>query len=478
MGKNKNRQSKDKLYLTVSEHQELGGKKSSATKDEFERLPFYCCALSLVPFTVPVCTDEGIIFELLHIIPYLKKHKKNPVTGKPLNIKELIRLNFYKNTENEYHCPVTFKVFTDHSYILAVKVSGNVYSAEAIEELCKKPDNWKDLLTGESFTAKDIIVIQDPSNPRDSSKFYFIQKAEKKIEKIKETEEASEPKHERYTTGLTAASFTSTSLTPQPKNIMRTLTDTEIRKLCYQEIQISKQQGLVTLHTTQGPLTFQLFCHLALMTCENFLGLCEEQYYDGTPFHRSVPGFIIQGGDPSGTGTGGKNIFGMPHFRDEFHETLRHSKRGILSMANSGPNTNRSQFFITYKAAPHLDNKHTVFGELIGDMIALDILEKLPTNIHNQPKGVEVKIIKTEIHTNPYKEAKELVMLKLQPKIEKQDEDWLEIPAPLNMPAAVSNGIGKYIPKSTKKIGEVPLGMFAEYNSKKIYRQNFDFDNW
>lgn len=476
MGKNKNRRSKDKLYLTVSEHQLQGGKKTAGSKERFERLPFYCCSLSLTPFAVPVCTEEGTIFELIHIIPYLKKHKKNPVNGRPLNPRDLIKLTFYKNSENEYHCPVTFKVFTENTYIVALKVTGNVYSAEAVEELCKKPENWKDLLTGDPFTSKDIIVLQDPSNPRDSSKFYYVQKAAKKIYKIKEAEENSEPKHERYTSGQTAASFTSTSLTPQLTNTLRSLTDSEIRKLCYQEVQLSKQLGLVTLHTTQGPLTFSLFCHLALMTCENFIVLCEEGYYDNTPFHRSIPKFIIQGGDPSGTGTGGKNIFLIPHFRDEFHESLRHAKRGMLSMANSGPNTNRSQFFITYHAAPHLDNKHTVFGEAIGDLTTLDILEEIPTDIHNRPKSVEVKIIKTEVLVNPYKEAKGKVMARLNPLNNAKEEDWLEIPSALNVPQSVNKGIGKYIQK--KKQAVTPSGIYAEYDSKKVHRENFDFNNW
>ena len=476
MGKNKNRRSKDKLYLTVSEHQENFGKHSTS-KDKFERLPFYCCALSLAPFTVPVCTEEGIIFELIHIIPYLKKHKKNPVTGKPLSPRDLIKLSFHKNSEGEYHCPITFKVFTDNSYIVAIKPSGNVYSIEAIEELCKKPCNWKDLLSGEDFSPKDIIPLQDPTQPLDSSKFYYIQKAARKLTSVKEAEESTEPSHARYTTGQTAASFTSTSLTPQLTNALRPLTEAEIRKLCYQEVQQSKQSGLVTLHTSHGSLTFTLFCGLTLMTCENFLQLCEEGYYENTPFHRSIPGFIIQGGDPSGTGTGGKNVFGIQHFRDEFHESLRHAKRGMLSMANSGPNTNRSQFFITYRAAPHLDNKHTVFGEVSGDTTALDILEQIPTDIHNRPRGVEVKILKAEVLINPYREAKKKVMMQLQPTMEeKKDEDWLEIPKAVNLPESVGNGIGKYIQK--KKQTAVPSGIYAEYESKKTYRQDFDFNNW
>ena len=146
-------------------------------------------------------------------------------------------------------------------------------------------------------------------------------------------------------------------------------------------------------------------------------------------------------------------------------------------MANSGPNTNRSQFFITYRAAPHLDNKHTVFGEVSGDTTALDILEQIPTDIHNRPRGVEVKILKAEVLINPYREAKKKVMMQLQPTMEeKKDEDWLEIPKAVNLPESVGNGIGKYIQK--KKQTAVPSGIYAEYESKKTYRQDFDFNNW
>lgn len=451
-------------------------KKPYVPAEKFERLPFYCCSLSLVPFTDPVCTEEGIIFELLHIIPYLKKHKKNPVTGKPLHPKELIKLKFYKNSENQYHCPITLKVFTEYSHIIAVKPTGNVYIEEAINELCKKPNNWKDLLTDEPFNAKDLITLQNPNSPKDSSKFYFVQKKDKRLKAIVESEETKGPKHDRFTTGLTAASFTSTSLTPKLKNTFRELTNSEIRKICYQEIASLKLYATVTLHTTQGPLTFKLFCPYTLMTCENFLTLCEEGYYNNTPFHRSIHNFMIQGGDPSGTGTGGKNIFGMQHFKDEFHETLRHWKRGILSMANSGPNTNRSQFFILYKAAPHLDNKHTVFGELIGDSSTLDIMENIPTDIHDRPVRTEVKILSTEVLGNPYKEMRMKVLEKLKPTERKDDENWLEIPEAVNKPVAVTSGVGKYIAK--KKGNEKPSGIFAEYEKKKEYRQSFDFDSW
>ncbi len=96
---------------------------------------------------------------------------------------------------------------------------------------------------------------------------------------------------------------------------------------------------------------------------QNFLALCASSYYDSTTFHRNIAGFMIQGGDPTGKGKGGESIYGG-NFEDEIRPTLRHNMRGIVSMANRGPGTNGSQFFITYAAAPHLDGKNTVFGKV------------------------------------------------------------------------------------------------------------------
>lgn len=113
----------------------------------------------------------------------------------------------------------------------------------------------------------------------------------------------------------------------------------------------------LTLHTTLGDLKLELACGDCPRTCENFLALAASGYYDGTLFHRNIRGFMIQGGDPSGTGKGGKSIFATAtgKFPDELVDSLKHSKRGVVSMANSGPNTNGSQFFITYKAHAHLN---------------------------------------------------------------------------------------------------------------------------
>ncbi|KAM7106045.1 peptidyl-prolyl cis-trans isomerase-like 3 isoform 1-T2 [Molossus nigricans] len=117
----------------------------------------------------------------------------------------------------------------------------------------------------------------------------------------------------------------------------------------------------VTLHTDVGDIKIEIFCERTPKTCENFLALCASNYYNGCIFHRNIKGFMVQTGDPSGTGRGGNSIWGRK-FEDEYSEYLKHNVRGVVSMANNGPNTNGSQFFITYGKQPHLDMKYTVFG--------------------------------------------------------------------------------------------------------------------
>jgi cyclophilin family peptidyl-prolyl cis-trans isomerase len=114
------------------------------------------------------------------------------------------------------------------------------------------------------------------------------------------------------------------------------------------------------MSTDKGDITIELFADKAPKTVNNFVFLAREGYYDGTFFHRVIHPFMAQGGDPTGTGSGGPGY----KFEDEFHPDLRHDKPGVLSMANAGPNTNGSQFFITHVPTPHLDDKHSVFGQV------------------------------------------------------------------------------------------------------------------
>ena len=116
----------------------------------------------------------------------------------------------------------------------------------------------------------------------------------------------------------------------------------------------------IVVHTTKGKIEATLFASKVPMTCANFLNLAKKGFYDGLTFHRVIPNFMIQGGDPEGSGRGGPGY----RFADEFDPSLKHSKAGIFSMANAGPGTNGSQFFITHVATPWLDGKHSVFGEV------------------------------------------------------------------------------------------------------------------
>jgi cyclophilin family peptidyl-prolyl cis-trans isomerase len=122
--------------------------------------------------------------------------------------------------------------------------------------------------------------------------------------------------------------------------------------------------------TEKGDIVVELYADKAPLTVENFVNLAKAGFYDGTTFHRVIGGFMAQGGDPTGTGTGGPGY----QFGDEFHPSLRHDSAGTLSMANAGPGTNGSQFFLTFGPTPHLDNKHSVFGRVTEGM---DVLRSL-----------------------------------------------------------------------------------------------------
>lgn len=119
----------------------------------------------------------------------------------------------------------------------------------------------------------------------------------------------------------------------------------------------------VTFDTSRGPIHLRLHDDKAPVTVANFVNLARRGYYDGLTFHRVIADFMVQGGCPQGTGTGGPGY----KFEDEFDPSLKHDKPGVLSMANSGPRTNGSQFFITHGPTPWLDGKHSVFGEIVGD---------------------------------------------------------------------------------------------------------------
>jgi cyclophilin family peptidyl-prolyl cis-trans isomerase len=145
--------------------------------------------------------------------------------------------------------------------------------------------------------------------------------------------------------------------------------------------------------TSMGNFTIELFEQQVPNTVGNFVKLAGSNFYDGVIFHRVIDGFMIQGGDPTGTGRGGPGY----KFPDEFHPQLKHSSEGILSMANAGPNTNGSQFFITLAPTPHLDGRHAVFGKVIEGMDVVRQIGKTPTKAGDRPAtDVVMKKVKIE----------------------------------------------------------------------------------
>lgn len=329
----------------------------------------------MVPFEHPYCDQDGNIFELAAIMEFLQHFKINPITGKAMEPKALIKLNFAKNHEDAFHCPTLFKPFTKNSHIVCVATTGNVFSFEAIEQLNLKTKNYKDLVDDTPFTRKDLITIQDPGSLEkfNISTFYHVKKnlhvetEEEILEKknpqrrlktinmetkeiLSELERDYKPQEEvsvekqsadnvnaaHYSTGAVSAGFTSTTMDRVTVQEAAIVAEDELR---YERV---KKKGYVRLQTNFGPLNFELHCDLVPKACENFLRLCASGYYNGTKFHRSIRNFMIQGGDPTGTGMGGKSVWETT-FEDEFKPNLSHTGRGILSMANSGPNSNGSQ---------------------------------------------------------------------------------------------------------------------------------------
>ncbi|KAF6834909.1 peptidyl-prolyl cis-trans isomerase 10 [Colletotrichum plurivorum] len=161
----------------------------------------------------------------------------------------------------------------------------------------------------------------------------------------------------------------------------------------------------VTLHTNLGDMKIEVFCESVPKTAENFLALCASNYYDNSPFHRLIPNFMAQTGGPANptpeNPKGGRSIWGGA-FEDEIRPALKHSARGMVSMANKGPGTNGSQFFVLFDKAPHLDGLNTVFGRLIGDdsTVTLGKIEAVEVDRKNRPKE-PVKIERVTVHANP-----------------------------------------------------------------------------
>ncbi|RFU24840.1 hypothetical protein B7463_g11494, partial [Scytalidium lignicola] len=474
----------DKLYITHSEWSSSDAYSASAGSNvsskapngaTFKRLPFNFCAASLQPFKHPVCTPEGTIFDVEVISQWLAKQGTNPVNGEPLKEKDLIKLNFARNSDTtaqdggigdgqgDMIDPITFKVFTDNTHIVAIRhgSEANVFAWETVERLNIKAKMWRDLVDDREFGRSDIITLQDPQNieSRDLSKFKFLKdgksvltkeqeeerqkgsvnidalgrvgdkvlRAKEAVERARREREAGSDINRtkqvtktdaanafkkpsmiqekrlaynaaQYTTGKAAASFTSTGLTPETSGERALLTDEEYM-LRPKRVKI---KGYARVETNLGSLNIELQTETAPRAVWNFVQLAKKGYYKDVAFHRNIRNFMIQGGDPTGTGKGGTSIWGK-NFQDEFDGPLTHDARGIVSMANKGKNTNSSQFFILYRPAKHLDNKHTIFGRVVGGLDVLQTMENTPTDGSDRPIK-DIVIENVVVFVDPFEE--------------------------------------------------------------------------
>ncbi|KAL3785288.1 hypothetical protein ACHAWO_005087 [Cyclotella atomus] len=476
---------KEKQYQSAREHRANQSLYSNTPNSSASTrpLPFDCCALTLTPFTTPVCTPDGIIFENSAIFPHLMKYSADPVTGRPMKSRDLITLHMDKDeSTGKWQCPILNKTFTDRTKVVAIR-HGNeayVYSYEAYHELNVKPKNYVDLTTGEKFTKQDVIVLQDPEDKelarlRDVQNFKHIQNlrdekeskpandvkrsltAERIMEKLdkeknkrakkaeEETAKLLKLKHGdsadasssaapvmkiytdellvavNQTSGKASGSFTSTSMNITSKNSAREATEDEIVASQCEQLRRLKQKGVVRIFTNMGAMDAELHCDIVPRTTMNFLLLAENKEYCGSKFHRSIPNFMLQGGKSAKDKGEGSSYWKKP-FPDEFDERLKHEGQGVLSMANSGPGTNGRQFFITYKSCPHLNRKHSVFGKVIGGLDVLRRLEEVPTDIETDRPMHTIRIEDIEILENPLKEALEIEKTRILKRKQEKEE--------------------------------------------------------
>ncbi|WFD44139.1 peptidylprolyl isomerase [Malassezia psittaci] len=455
----------DKLFVTPSEHSGVYGQHGASTGARKTGVsvivPFTMCALTYEAWSVPVCLrTEGHVYERANLEQFLQQYGVSPATGQSADLDDMLELHFSRNERGNFFDPVSCKEMTDHSYLVAIRPTGHVFLQDTVQQLNIKPKLMRDLVDDTPFKKSDILTLQDPNDPdrRKMSSMYHVQENLTLSRKAKGDEvhmsskstqtllsqvrRRSAPEDAQSTstsqnsnmagdtnasstlasqstrlsnisTGRTAASFTSSSLTPRTKT-ERIAVDEEA--IMFESVLSTSKsaRALVKLQTNLGAMVLELHVSKAPRTCYNFLMLSRTGAYNDTIFHRNIAGFMIQGGDPTGTGRGGQSIWGKP-FEDELCNpgSFRHTGRGVLSMANRGPNTNGSQFFITYRATPQLDTKHTVFGRLVGvekdpsSMRTLDAMENVPSDDQTDRPLRPICIEEVKIVEDPFEDFKQ-----------------------------------------------------------------------
>lgn len=467
---------KEKQYQSAREHQQNSQIRSGSGtigSTVQRRLPFHCCALTLNPFVDPVCTlSSGIVFDSAALTDFVLKHHKDPVTGNPLSTQDICSLHMDQDDEGRWQCPILTKPFSDHTKIIAIvhrtTKEAYVYSDEAYRELNVKPKNWFDLTTNQKFNPKqDVLILNDPNNDefqkrRDIQSFWHITNGRQRqsttshhqnsnvrhsvtatriMEQIQKQQQQATAKRQnestttstttsdknkklkifsqdvtgvQYTSGKASGSFTSTFMDVSNDNTTREASQEEILQSQFRVMKsILREKGYVTMYTNLGNMVLELHCDIVPRTCTNFLGLCQKQRYNGTSFHRLISNFMIQGGKSTKEEEEGSIWGPNVSFVDEFDARLKHTGPGIVSMANAGPNTNKQQFFITFRSCPHLDRKHSVFGKVLDGMDVLETMKQQATDKKDRPIQ-PIIIHKIEVMVDPAQKAQEMEERRIQ----------------------------------------------------------------
>ena len=281
-----------------------------------------------------------------------------------------------------------------------------------------------------------------------------------------------------YTDATASTSLMSTAVSSSSSsNTERPATAAEISAALYRVVRRQKRKGYVQLHlqhhhnnnsnnSTIPPLLVELHCDIVPMTCANFLGLCREETYNGTIFHRLIPGFCIQGGKQPNNAEESSYWGTPPMMRDEFDDRLRHTGSGCLSMANAGPHTNKAQFFITFQSCPHLDRKHSVFGQIIMDddkkkEELLQQLQAIPTDKKDRPLE-PVVLERVEILQDPIVDARERERARLEAIIDRREGRTTTTTKNATDKEDAEEAVGKYL-----KLPPLPKSVATTSTSKQ-----------
>lgn len=479
MGKNT-----DKLYITQSEwalgdHSVGGGKKSEA-QSGVQKNPFWHCTIGQQPIEHKnmMCDKLGYVYDIKNIVPYIVKQGKkagkkgvpHPVEpGATLTRTDLMKLTVTVNGEGKIIDPVSFKEMSKYHNAVVVRPSKRVYLEDTIKELGK---SGRDPVSDEAFTKTDVLRLRNFAEMEEGDGTLVKKgEADSSAQDIKPTDRTGQT-----TTHHVAASLTSTTYVPttQVTVIEEDLVDKLKPKMAELKDPV---YALLTINCQgkRGQINLELYPYNAPLTVYNFVKLAQKGYYDRTIFHRNIKHFMIQGGDPTGTGSGGESIFGKT-FRDECgtFNPHTHDSRGVLSMANRGKGTNSSQFFITYSRAPHLDGKHTVFGRVV-DNSFLTTLELSETVDDKPVKNITLESVSVSSDPFSFLEGGHINAQEANKKTTPMDDSPF-----LKKQTGESGKIGRYLKLSepAEDAADDPTSSISQKRKRITSLANSNFSGW